>query len=133
MRHGFVIRLSALVLIATGLAACDAPNDAIQLRPPGYTPFDENSARELVLHKMSQESYESVGKPYGCKPNCRDYALGFEAAKSSWIAEGYCVWPDGPSPHSERAFQQGCDAYVEVLEARLTKQRRAHLEGNDPD
>lgn len=123
----------AVVVLALSLAACKPKADeAVQMRPPGFTPFDENRGRQRVLDDLAHETYESIGKPYGCKPDCRDQSLGFEAAKSHWTTDGSCDWSDGAEPKDEGAFIAGCNAYVEAVNARLEKLRREHLEGKAP-
>lgn len=118
-------------MLCTTAACTPTPDDAVQLRPPGFTKFDEYAARQRVVAELDQASYESVGKPYGCTPDCRDRSLGFEAAKRQWATIGTCTWDDDALPKDESRFQQGCDAYIETLEARIAKLRREHLEGRE--
>ena len=122
-----------VVAFALSVVACERRTDeAVQMRPPGFTPFDENLGRQQALNELSKETYESIGKPYGCKPDCRDQSLGFEAAKASFTVDGTCDWPENPAPKDEGAFMSGCNAYVEAVNARLEKLRREHLEGKSP-
>ena len=120
-------------MIAISVVACQRRTDeAASMRPPGFTPFDENIGRQRTLDELSKETYESIGKPYGCKEDCRDQSLGFETAKARFTIDGSCDWPENPAPKDEGAFMAGCNAYVEAVNARLEKLRREHLEGKAP-
>lgn len=126
-------KIFILVVMAMSVVACQRRSDeAASMRPPGFTPFDENIGRQRALDELSKETYESIGKPYGCKEDCRDQSLGFETAKARFTIDGSCDWPESPAPKDEGAFMAGCNAYVEAVNARLEKLRREHLEGKAP-
>ena len=126
-------KIFLLAVIAISVVACQRRTDeAASMRPPGFTPFDENIGRQRALDELSKETYESIGKPYGCKEDCRDQSLGFETAKARFTIDGSCDWPENPAPKDEGAFMAGCNAYVEAVNARLEKLRREHLEGKAP-
>lgn len=87
-------------------------------------PFDDYAAREAAEEEMADESYGSIGMPYGCMDDCSGHEAGYRYRADN----GYVGYnPDG------RSFNEGGQAFEEAVDERVEEMRNNYeIDGSAP-
>lgn len=87
-------------------------------------PFSETRARHKAETELSWETYQSIGRPYGCTIDCSGHDAGFKYR----ARKGYGGRIEGD--YDARSFRQGQQAYDDEVDRRV-EEARAEYEDSD--
>ena len=91
---------------------------------PAYRePFDEDAARDAAEEEITDESYQSIGSPYGCTDDCSGHEAGFAWRRDNGFA----------SPGNSNSFDEGGRAFDEAVEDRVDEMRSDYENGSEAD
>lgn len=99
-------------------------SDADEAEAPERAAFNEDAAREAAKEEVSDESYASIGRPYGCTIDCSGHDAGF-----AWAAQGH----EDRGLSNSRSFDEGQEAYEEAVDERVDEMRNDYEAGADDD
>jgi hypothetical protein len=86
-------------------------------------PFDEDAAREEAENDVALETYQGVGRPYGCTDDCSGHEAGFKWRRD----RGYVPYGNSDS------FREGAQAYEDEVESRVEEMREEYEDGDGDD
>jgi hypothetical protein len=102
-----------------------ANDEAAEEDKEAREPFDEDAARDSAEDDMAGETYDSLGRPYGCSDDCSGHEAGFRYRAENGYA-GFNA--DSPS------FNEGGQAFDEAVEERIEEMRDEYeATGEMPD
>lgn len=79
-----------------------------------------DTAQENARANLEGTTYADVGAPYGCTEDCSGHEAGYDWALENEISDA--IDCDGNS----ESFREGCEAYVEELEANAEAEEEAN-------
>lgn len=86
-------------------------------------PFDEDAAREAAGEQVSDESYSTIGAPYGCTDDCSGHEAGFAWRRDN----GYAT------AGNSQSFDEGGRAFDDAVEDRVEEMRSDYESGDEPE
>ena len=93
------------------------------LAPPS-DPTAESIAATKAKQELTNASYKSVGKPFGCDTDCVDEEIGFSEARSRGTTRSEdCSTQFSDKSLMTNSTQDGCRAYAQAYIALIDRQR----------
>lgn len=128
--HRTIVALLLLPLAACGVSDSSdedrhiAEDSRTLLHPKGK--FDEVSARADAVADVSDQAFDDVGDSSTCTDDCSGHEAGFE-----WAKENDPEDPESCGGGESDSFDEGCTAFHEAVDERVSQMKQAYEDGED--